>query len=155
MLLSALTLTFTILVISVHHRERTRPLPHCMRRILLGRLSTLLRFHWRTEQQFHLKEYTRPPENNSENYENDVSFTSQSTNTRECVCGTVNDEWILAAKVLDRLLFIIFTLVAIIMTLAVFGTCIRGLPARNQPISGFGYDINDHNRQFRVWRKDP
>ena len=124
MCLSAATLICTVIVIRLHHRDSKRPLPKWTQKYILGSLAKRLGLSNKTATENNIGSNHNKEEDNPDHHSND---------------------WIRLAGVIDRLFFVIYLVLVIVLTLGVLIACIaHGDYLKGRPLTGYGYYTEDY-----------
>ena len=143
-LISALTLTLTVLIIGVHHRDPDKPLPPWVDKCILHCLGRALGCRTKAGQK---PKQTTTANNDSGKEWSETVGSDNSRFIREdssATCVTSPGNWIQVAKVLDRLSFVFVLLLAIALTVGTLGACLVATPTRSTPLAGYGYLYEKH-----------
>ena len=142
MIISALTLICSVLVISIHHYEPDRRIPPWVDRFIFGYLARAIG--------------VRNTRVNVENAELDGDYnkvTNCSMFDQEGQDDDINDvktpkpdekRWSRLAYIFDKIFFMFFLCFTLILTVGMLCVCIKGIPQREKPLTGYGYVTEDH-----------
>ena len=142
MVLSAITIVFTVCVINIHHRDPDHhPTPPWVKKYILGHLARFMRIAQKKTKGSDIVE-GNGNSTGVEKGEESSPFLGEKIPKGE----NVND-WIITARVLDRFFMILYLLMAIMLTAGVFSVCLGAEMHRRHPIGDYGY-LTEEYRQY-------
>ena len=157
LIISSLSLVFTVLVISIHYQNKARPVPYWARKCFLHGLANVICVRTHVSRQ--CKKNTKRVHNNisdrlpsSDNKDfHQVEYTAGKS-TDEGVTeerglgegvdtGDETSDWIELARVLDRFFFYVFLIVVGLSGIFSWYKCVGDPHELSKPLGGYGYKI--------------